>query len=157
GDLSVEELTGELMRAAHHVRDDDADLAAEPVIAIGHRRHEPLVLGDDEALVAILGERREDARLRRARIGDTIFDPPVLPGLEQQHPRRAGDGLAHGRPRCQPSFTRMSPLRAAAGTMIAGRPQRPSRSSIPGDRRARFCASGASYSLAFAEHYRVAS
>ena len=52
--------------AAHHVGDDDADLAADAVIAVGHRRHEPLVLADDELLVLVLGERREDAGLGRS-------------------------------------------------------------------------------------------
>jgi hypothetical protein len=105
GDLRVEELPRELVRAAHHVRDDDADLAAHAVIAVRHRGHEPLVLGHHEALIAVLGKRREDARLRRARIGEEILDPRVLQGLDQQHPAGARDGLAHGRPRCHRSFT----------------------------------------------------
>jgi len=33
------------------------------VIAVGHRRHEPLVLADDELLILILGEGREDPGL----------------------------------------------------------------------------------------------
>jgi hypothetical protein len=41
-------------------------LAAHPVIAVGHRRHEPLVLADDELLILVLGEGGEDPRSRRS-------------------------------------------------------------------------------------------
>ena len=95
--LRVEELAGELPRAAHHVRDDDADLAAQAVIAIGHRGHEPLVLADDQAVFLGFGQRGEDSRLRGARVREEIFHARVLEGLQQQHPARARDGLAHGR------------------------------------------------------------
>jgi len=93
--LGVEELAGELIGAAHHVRDDDADLAAEAVVAVGHRRHEPLVLADHEPLLFALGERREDPGLRGAGIREQVLDPRVLQGLEQQHAAGAGDRLAH--------------------------------------------------------------
>jgi hypothetical protein len=79
------------------VGDDDPDLAADPMIAVGHRGHQPFVLADHEALIAVLGQRREDARLRGAGIREKVFDARVLQGLEQQHSAGAGDGLAHGR------------------------------------------------------------
>ena len=98
GDLGVEELSGQLPRAAHHVGDDDAHLAAGPVIAVGHCRHEPLVLADDELLVLVLGEGREDPGLGGARIGEEILHARVLQGLHEQHAAGAGDGLSHGDP-----------------------------------------------------------
>jgi hypothetical protein len=78
------------------VRDDDPELAADPVIAVGHRRHQPLVLAHDESLVVGLGQRREDAGLRRARIREQVLDARVLERLQEQHPAGAGDRLAHG-------------------------------------------------------------
>src|SRR5439155_1904849 len=98
-DLRVEQLSGELIRAAHHVRDDDTDLAADAVIAVGHRGHESFVLADDELLVAVLGQCREDPGLCGARIREEILDPRVLEGLDQQHAAGARDRLAHGLPR----------------------------------------------------------
>ncbi len=130
GDLGVEELSGQLVRPAHHVRDDDADLAADPVVAVGHRRHKPLVLADDELLVIVLRERREDPGLRGARIREEIVDPRVLQGLDQQHPAGAGHGLAHGLPFCRISErlvdTRGSPRAPRA------RPRRPGAPTPPG-------------------------
>jgi len=93
--LRVEELTGKLPRAAHDVRDDHADLAAQAVIAVGHRRHEPLVLADHEPLLFGLGQRREDPGLRGARVREEVLHARVLEGLQEQHPARAGDRLAH--------------------------------------------------------------
>src|SRR3989454_4520447 len=98
GDLGVEELSGELVRAPHHVRDDDADLAADPVVPVRHRGDEPFVLADHEPLVAVLGERREDPGLRGPRVREEVLDARVLQGLEEQHSAGAGDGLAHGLP-----------------------------------------------------------
>ena len=130
GDLGVEELSGQLVRPAHHVRDDDADLAADPVVAVGHRRHEPLVLADDELLVLVLRERREDPGLRGARIREEIVDPRVLQGLDQQHPAGAGHGLAHRLPLHRISErtvdTRASPRAPHA------RPRRPGAPTPPG-------------------------
>ena len=100
GDLGVEELAGELVGAAHHVGDDDADLAAHAVVAVGHRRHQSLVLAHHEPLIAVLGERREDPGLRGAGVREQILDARVLQRLEEQHPARSRDGLAHGSPRC---------------------------------------------------------
>jgi hypothetical protein len=99
GDLRVEELAGQLVRATHDVRDDHTDLAAEAVIAVGHRRHQPLVLADDQLLIAVLGQRREDAGLGRAGVREEVFDPGVLEGLDEQHPAGPGNRLAHWSPR----------------------------------------------------------
>ena len=100
GHLRIEELPGELVRAAHDVGDDDADLAADAVVAVGHRGHQPLVLADHQPVVAILGDGREEAGLRGARVGEQVLHARVLQGLEEEHPAGAGDGLAHGLPRC---------------------------------------------------------
>src|SRR5262249_45309715 len=98
GDLGIEELARELVGAAHHVSDDDADLAADTVVAVGHRRYEPFVLADDELLVLVLGEGREDAGLGGSGVREEIIDPRVLQGLDEQHAAGAGDRLAHVSP-----------------------------------------------------------
>ena len=95
GVLSVEQLPRQLIGTAHDMSDDDADLAADPVVAVGHRGHEPLVLADHEPVLLGLGQRREDPRLRGAGIREEVFDPRVLEGLQQQHAAGAGDRLAH--------------------------------------------------------------
>src|SRR5262249_33480692 len=77
---------------------DDADVAAQAVIAVGHRGHEPFVLADDELLVLVLGERGEDPGLGGARVREEIVHARVLQGLDEQHAAGAGDGLAHWRP-----------------------------------------------------------
>ena len=97
--LGIEELAGELVRAAHHVRDDHAHLAADPVIAVGHGRHQPFVLAHHQALVAVLRDGGEDPGLGGARIGEEVFHPRVLERLQEEHSAGAGDRLAHGRPR----------------------------------------------------------
>src|ERR1700730_3377354 len=131
-DLGIEELSGELVRPAHHGGDDDAALAGQAVIAVGHRRDQPFVLADHQPLIAILGDGREDPGLRGARVREEVLDPRVLQGLEEQHPARAGDGLSHGLPRChswltnrRARFTRWRPSDRRAG---GGR----RRSSTPG-------------------------
>src|SRR5262249_37870830 len=101
GNLRVEELAGQLPRAAHDVGDDDADVAAQTVIAVGHRGHEPFVLADDELLVLVLGERGEDPSLGGARVREEIVHARVLQGLDEQHAAGAGDGLAHWGPLSQ--------------------------------------------------------
>ena len=94
--LGIEELPGELIGAAHHVRDHHPDLAAHPVIAVGHGGDEALVLGHHQPRLAGLGQRREDAGLSRARIGEQVVYPRVLEGLDEEHAAGAGDGLSHG-------------------------------------------------------------
>src|SRR5262249_55301982 len=79
----------------HDVRDDHAHLAADAVVAVGHRGHEAFVLADDQAVVAILGDRGEQAGLRGARVGEQILHARVLERLEEQHPAGAGVRLAH--------------------------------------------------------------
>src|SRR4029450_13291502 len=78
--------------------DDDADLAADAMVAVGHRRHGALVLTDDELLVLVLGEGRKDTGPGGAGGREEIIDPRVLQGLDEQHAAGAGDGLAHESP-----------------------------------------------------------
>jgi hypothetical protein len=66
------------------------------VIAVGHGGDETLVLAHHEPRVAGLGQRREDAGLRRARIREQIVDARVFEGLDEEHAAGAGDGLSHG-------------------------------------------------------------
>ena len=75
GHLRIEELPGELVRAAHDVGDDDADLAADAVVAVGHRGHQPLVLADHQAVVAVLGDGREEPGLRGAGLVNRYSTP----------------------------------------------------------------------------------
>src|SRR5439155_22342070 len=92
--------------------------------------HEPLVLADDELLVLVLGERRENPGLRGARICEEIVDPSVLQGLDQQHPAGAGHGLTHGLPFCRIS-ERLVDTRASPRAPRA-RPRRPDAPTPPG-------------------------
>ncbi len=99
GHLRVEELARELVGAAHDVRDDHADLAADAVVAVGHRGDQALVLADHQPVISILGDGGEEAGLRGPRVGEEILHTRVLERLEEQHAAGAGDGLAHGWPR----------------------------------------------------------
>src|SRR5207245_10821135 len=82
----------------------DTHLAADAVIAVGHRRHEPFMLADDELLVLVLGEGREDPGLGGAWIREEIIDPGVFQGLDEQHAAGTGDGLAHALTLCPVSL-----------------------------------------------------
>src|SRR5262249_24093960 len=86
-------------------------------IAVGHGRHQPLVLAHDQPLIAVLGDGRKDARLGRARIGGEVLHAGVLQRLEEQHHARARDGLSPGVPR--------SRLSGAARSRYAGSAYRP--------------------------------
>jgi hypothetical protein len=102
------------------VGDDDPDLATDPVVAVGHRRHEPFVLAHHQPLIAILGESREDPGLRRTWVREEILDPRILQDLDQQHPAGAGNSLAHDLPRLSSRSRQLA-----------------SRSTIPGGEAAR--------------------
>jgi hypothetical protein len=78
------------------VRDHHPELAADPVVAVGHRRHQSLVLAHDELLVVVLGQGGEDAGLGRARVREEVVDARVLERLDQQHAAGTRDRLAHG-------------------------------------------------------------